>query len=221
MATRPGYREEAADTGLEYCQLSLDTRFKQRAAMLNNFPVPAVGIDGKLDQFGIAALRTVVDSAGSLIKPEHVESIDNAQAVRTCTVYPLATRLLRDASMTSWAAMSGSDSPPREPEPPPEWSSSTGSSASPLHAPHQYRFGLHNDLGSFTAKPPKGFNTLLGCFLSPFLAGPVYRIARQTARIPVRGETELLPAKDDGLMEPAPLLLGPAYRRLWTGSLFP
>ncbi|XP_077544076.1 uncharacterized protein LOC144156122 [Haemaphysalis longicornis] len=58
--------------------------------------------------------------------------------------------------MTSWAAMSGSDSPPREPEPPPE-SSSAGSSASPLHGPqaHQYRFGLHNDLGNFTAKPPK------------------------------------------------------------------
>ncbi|XP_077501808.1 uncharacterized protein LOC144112865 isoform X2 [Amblyomma americanum] len=57
--------------------------------------------------------------------------------------------------MTSWAAMSGSDSPPREPEPPPECSSSAGSSASPLHASHQYRFGLHNDLGNFTAKPPK------------------------------------------------------------------
>ncbi|KAL1439328.1 hypothetical protein MTO96_010349 [Rhipicephalus appendiculatus] len=66
-----------------------------------------------------------------------------------------SARPLRDASMTSWAAMSGSDSPPREPEPPPECSSSTGSSASPLHAPHQYRFGLHNDLGNFTAKPPK------------------------------------------------------------------
>ncbi|XP_075532482.1 uncharacterized protein LOC142565822 [Dermacentor variabilis] len=64
-------------------------------------------------------------------------------------------RPLRDASMTSWAGMSGSDSPPREPEPPPECSSSTGSSASPLPAPHQYRFGLHNDLGNFTAKPPK------------------------------------------------------------------
>ncbi|XP_064469144.1 uncharacterized protein LOC135383352 [Ornithodoros turicata] len=65
--------------------------------------------------------------------------------------------------MTSSTGMSRPGSPPREPEPPPpeagsqlgpELGSGPEGSSFPLYH-RQYRFGLHNDLGNFTAKPPK------------------------------------------------------------------